>query len=378
MDLSTCVNRYGPAPAAVSALRRIRPADIVLHPYDAADQMIDLYRWSTDVRYGAMIAGRGASEFIWAMGRELNHRTVRIPLPGYTDDLKVFPGRGFSVAGFTPNPVARSVIGCDAPDVVVLQSTTKFYGIAATRTGITWSAEARLLRRLFGRQENWGLSGVDVCAACAAVRDVDWADDSRRRMLDDSAWLAELLSGVEGMDLCANPNVHFQYAFCEAAIEAAAALCRRGIGVRVLGAAHAVQPGALRIVAPRADERERFAAAVGEVFDAAYGVTTAVAFSLTFAALSRIGASQTAVVMTLEAVSTVVLAALVLGESVSVGQACGGLAVIGAAAVTAWSRATESVTDRGETKEAGATRRAAEGISSTISLVRRRSRSRIC
>jgi hypothetical protein len=82
--------------------------------------------------------------------------------------------------------------------------------------------------------------------------------------------------------------------------------------------------------------------------------------------------------MTLEAVSTVVLAALVLGEFVSVGQACGGLAVIGAAAVTAWSRATESVTDRGETKEAGATRRAAEGISSTVSLVRRRSRSRIC
>jgi histidinol-phosphate/aromatic aminotransferase/cobyric acid decarboxylase-like protein len=324
MDLSTCVNRYGPAPAAVSALRRIQPADIVLHPYDAADQMIDLYRWSTDVRYGAMIAGRGASEFIWAMGRELNHRTVRIPLPGYTDYLKVFPGRGFSVAGeqipsieqtdaafagggvviisnphnptgacldpndlvaiatarpdsilvvdesyigFTPNPVARSVIGCDAPNVVVLQSTTKFYGIAATRTGIAWSADARLLRRLFGRQENWGLSGVDVRAACAAVRDVDWADDSRRRMLDDSAWLAELLSEVEGLDLCANPNVHFQYAFCEAAIEAAAAFCRRGIGVRVLGAAHGVQPGALRIVAPRTDERERFAAAVGEIFD---------------------------------------------------------------------------------------------------------------
>jgi drug/metabolite transporter (DMT)-like permease len=85
-----------------------------------------------------------------------------------------------------------------------------------------------------------------------------------------------------------------------------------------------------------------------------------VAFSLTFAALSRIGASQTAVVMTLEAVSTVVLAALVLGESVSVGQACGGLAVIGAAAVIAWARATESTADRGEGAEA--TRLAAERL----------------
>jgi hypothetical protein len=33
-----------------------------------------------------------------------------------------------------------------------------------------------------------------------------------------------------------------------------------GIGVRRLGAAHGVRPDALRIVAPRGDERERFAA----------------------------------------------------------------------------------------------------------------------
>jgi drug/metabolite transporter (DMT)-like permease len=101
---------------------------------------------------------------------------------------------------------------------------------------------------------------------------------------------------------------------------------------------------------------------------AAYGVATAVAFSLTFAALGRIGASQTAVVMTLEAVSTVVLAALVLGEPISVVQACGGLAIVGAAVVIARSREGDS----------DAMDPAAEGVSSTISLVRRRSRSRIC
>lgn len=32
MDLSTCVNRYGPAPAAVAALHAIEPQDILLHP----------------------------------------------------------------------------------------------------------------------------------------------------------------------------------------------------------------------------------------------------------------------------------------------------------------------------------------------------------
>ncbi|MEA2169194.1 MAG: hypothetical protein QOF76_2494, partial [Solirubrobacteraceae bacterium] len=42
----------------------------------------------------------------------------------------------------------------------------------------------------------------------------------------------------------------------------------------------------------------------------AYGLMTACAFGLTFAALQRIGAGRTAVVMTLEAFSAVVLAAV--------------------------------------------------------------------
>src|SRR5436189_6436970 len=84
LDLSTCVNRYGPAPAAVAALRDIEPADIVLHPYGAAPQLIELYLEATGVPHGSMIAGRGASEFIWAMSRELDHTSVQVPMPAYT------------------------------------------------------------------------------------------------------------------------------------------------------------------------------------------------------------------------------------------------------------------------------------------------------
>jgi histidinol-phosphate/aromatic aminotransferase/cobyric acid decarboxylase-like protein len=324
MDLSTCVNRYGPAPAAVAALHAIEPADIVLHPYEAAPQLIELYRETTGVAEGAMIAGRGASEFIWAMGRELDHAAMQVPMPAYTDYLKAFPGRGFNPTGaqipsleqidaalnaagaviisnphnptgihldpdgliavaavhptatlvvdesyvdFTPDPEAWSMIGVAIPNIVVLRSTTKFYGIAATRTGIAWCAESEPLAYLFGQQENWGLSGVDVRVACAAVRDVGWSERSRAQMHADNAWLAEVLSGVAGLDLYANKNVHFQFAFCERAHEVAEVFRRHGIGVRVLGAAHGVRPGALRIVAPRHDERERFAEAVAEVVD---------------------------------------------------------------------------------------------------------------
>jgi histidinol-phosphate/aromatic aminotransferase/cobyric acid decarboxylase-like protein len=271
-----------------------------------------------------MIAGRGASEFIWAMGRELEHADVHVPLPAYTDYLKAFPGRGFSLAGeqiptveqvnaaldnggvvimsnphnptgtlldpkelvaaadahpiatlvvdesyidFTSDPIGWSALGCDVPNLVVLQSTSKFYGIGATRAGVAWCADHEPLKRLFGQQENWGLSGVDVHAACAAVRDLHWTAHSRSWMRADSAWLAQTLSDVPGLDLQHNTNVHFQYAFCARSDDVAAVFQRHGIGVRVLGAAHGVHPDALRIVAPRADERERFAVAVADVAD---------------------------------------------------------------------------------------------------------------
>jgi histidinol-phosphate aminotransferase len=322
MDLSTCVNRYGPAPAAIAALHTVQPADILLHPYDAADRLKALYAWATGVDPGDLIAGRGASEFIWAMGREVDADDVAIPLPGYTDYLKAFPGRGFSLTGeqmptleqldaalsvarvvivsnphnptgvrlerddivavaaahpratlvldesyinFAPDPLGMSALGCDEPNVVVLRSTSKFYGIAAVRAGVAWCRDHDRLRRLFGQQENWGLSGVDVTVACAAVRSWDWADDTRSRMHADNRWLGDALATVEELDLRANANVHFQYAFSPESERIAAALREHGIGVRVLGRAHGVVPDALRIVAPRADERAAFAAALATV-----------------------------------------------------------------------------------------------------------------
>lgn len=60
----------------------------------------------------------------------------------------------------------------------------------------------------------------------------------------------------------------------------------------------------------------------------AYGLCTASAFVLTFAALARLGATRTAVIMTLEAFSAVVLAAVFLGESLAPSQLAGGAAIL--------------------------------------------------
>ena len=65
----------------------------------------------------------------------------------------------------------------------------------------------------------------------------------------------------------------------------------------------------------------------------AYGLFTAAAFTLMFAALARLGARHTSVVMTLEAAFAVGLAALLLGESLGAGQAAGGAAILAATVV---------------------------------------------
>ena len=68
---------------------------------------------------------------------------------------------------------------------------------------------------------------------------------------------------------------------------------------------------------------------------ALYGIATALAFWLIFAALARIGTARTAVVSTLEAFSAIVLAAVFLGERVTVAQMAGGAAVLVAAGIIA-------------------------------------------
>lgn len=74
----------------------------------------------------------------------------------------------------------------------------------------------------------------------------------------------------------------------------------------------------------------------GFVYVALIGLlATGVALSLFFAALERIGAARASVILTLEPVSTFVLAAIVLGELPDAAGIAGGLLIVGAAAMVA-------------------------------------------
>jgi drug/metabolite transporter (DMT)-like permease len=69
----------------------------------------------------------------------------------------------------------------------------------------------------------------------------------------------------------------------------------------------------------------------------ANGLATATAFTLFLVVLDRIGATRTAIVMALEAVTGIVLTAVFLGESVRPVVALGGVAVLAGAVIAAFS-----------------------------------------
>lgn len=328
VDLSTCVNFYGPPPEALAALALVGPHDLQLHPYEAAAAVRAAYAADLGVPAAQLVAGRGTTEFIWALGRQVPHAGVAVPLPAYTDYLKAFPGRGFSrrpdeqvptaglldaaaAAGarlvlasnphnpsgtaippeelvdlarrrpattfvvdesyvdFLPCPAAGSVVGAayaeGLPNLVVLRSPSKFYGIAATRAGAAWCADPARLAGLLGRQETWPVSGLDARVGAAALAAVEWAAGARRRLAADAAWLADELTRAGVRVVRERVDVHYRCVLTADPTALADAFAREGVGVRVLGAAHGVRPGAVRILAPRPHERAAVAAALARL-----------------------------------------------------------------------------------------------------------------
>jgi histidinol-phosphate/aromatic aminotransferase/cobyric acid decarboxylase-like protein len=331
VDLSTCVNFYGPPESVQDVLASVRPADLQIHPYAASERMEDLYSRCTGAPASQFVAGRGTTEFIWALSRQVPRTGVAVPLPAYTDYLKAFAGRSFaryegeqcptieqldaaldghslviisnphnptgialdpaalvdaaerhplatlvvdeSYVDFVSEPSRATVIGADVDNLVVLRSPSKFYGIAATRVGVAWCPDPDRLRGLLGRRETWPISGVDVMIAEAAMTSDTWADRARLLLGRDARWLADELRRLPGTLIEDDVDVHYRCLFSEDACDIADVFASHGVGVRLLSRAHGVHPDALRILAPQPRQQAAVAAAV----DVASGMLAAVA-----------------------------------------------------------------------------------------------------
>jgi histidinol-phosphate/aromatic aminotransferase/cobyric acid decarboxylase-like protein len=168
-----------------------------------------------------------------------------------------------SYVEFCPDPAAVSLLGptgAGLGNLVVLRSPSKFFGLAGCRVGVAWSPVSALRDAFSAPRGSWPLSALEVAPVAAALADRAWAEATRARLVADGAWLDGRLGRLG--DVVGGAVTSFRLVLADGAAVLAGALARRGVGVRVLGEGHGLPGPALRVAAPRPDERDAFSAAL--------------------------------------------------------------------------------------------------------------------
>ncbi len=91
------------------------------------------------------------------------------------------------------NGVAALAGSADAPNLIVLRSLGKFFGLAGARVGFVFAAPEKLdrLRELIGP---WPVAHPSRAVARLALADLAWQDATRKRLADSSQRLADGLA----------------------------------------------------------------------------------------------------------------------------------------------------------------------------------------
>ncbi|HEX8989297.1 MAG TPA: aminotransferase class I/II-fold pyridoxal phosphate-dependent enzyme, partial [Rhodocyclaceae bacterium] len=145
----------------------------------------------------------------------------------------------------------------EAPNLVVLRSLGKFFGLAGARVGFAIGRSA-VLERLAEAVGPWAVAHPAREAARAALADVAWQREQRERLHAASARLERLLM-VAGLGASSGTAL-FRYLAAPRAAEIAESLARQGVLVRRFD-----DPPALRFGLPGAEaEWHRLAAALAQ------------------------------------------------------------------------------------------------------------------
>jgi cobalamin biosynthetic protein CobC len=149
-----------------------------------------------------------------------------------------------------------AIAGChEAPNLVVLRSLGKFFGLAGARVGFA-IGRAAVLARLAETVGPWAVAHPAREAARAALADVAWQREQRERLHAASARLERLL--MESGLGASSGTALFRYVATQRAPAIAESLARQGVLVRSF-----TDPFALRFGLPGSEvEWERLAAAL--------------------------------------------------------------------------------------------------------------------
>jgi len=153
-------------------------------------------------------------------------------------------------------PAAASVAGAGRPNIVVLRSFGKFYGLPGLRLGFALAAP-ELAGRLRAALGPWAVSGPAIAIGEVALADQAWGESTRARLAAAASRLDRVLSGA-GLEIAGGTSL-FRLVRTPAASELFDHLGGAGIYVRRF----AEQPTWLRFGLPASDAQwARLAAAL--------------------------------------------------------------------------------------------------------------------
>lgn len=246
MDLSTGINPEPyPLPEFAAQVWRALPDEAAQHALVEAARVF----WSVPAG-AAILAAPGASALIARIPALAPAARVHITTPTYNEHAAAFVANGWSVQADGPvearvlvnpnNPDGRrwqsgdanatlTVIDesfCDVlpeaslvhlatrPGCVVLKSFGKFWGLAGLRLGFAIAAP-ETIGRLSDLLGPWPVSGPALCTGTTALRDVDWAAQTRARLQTDADQLDRIMS-ARGADLAGGTDLFRLYSVDDA------------------------------------------------------------------------------------------------------------------------------------------------------------------
>lgn len=223
IDLSTGINPVPyPVPTVTSdAWSNLPDASATQALITAARAFWDI---STD---WDVLPTAGASAIISALPKTISGTRVAIPQPTYNEHQAAFETHGWTVSETAPdvqvlvhpnNPTGQvwsmsdrlaplSIIDESFADVdpnlsfvphsspkntIILKSFGKFWGLAGVRLGFAIGSP-ELIQRLRAHIGPWNASGPAIEIGTAALQDITWAQQTRKRLDQDAARLDDLV-----------------------------------------------------------------------------------------------------------------------------------------------------------------------------------------
>jgi cobalamin biosynthesis protein CobC len=139
----------------------------------------------------------------------------------------------------TPGYSVAAAAGGAAPNLIVLRSLGKFFGLAGARAGFVIGATS-VLERLNEALGPWAVAGPARWAAQLALADAEWQRDQRRGLHEASQRLGALLAAF---GLTGASTALFQYVVTPYAKDMQEAFARRAILLRRFDGPHALRFG---------------------------------------------------------------------------------------------------------------------------------------